>query len=137
MDDMDTLVERLQQAGVRLTAQRRTIAEALDGEHRHLTADELLIEAQARVPEIGRATVYKALAAFVAAGAVREVHVGPGPTRFDPNAHIPHHHQICQRCEQIWDTTPAIDLPALTDPPFEAQTADIIIYGVCSTCRPR
>ncbi|MEE9415090.1 MAG: transcriptional repressor, partial [Acidimicrobiales bacterium] len=85
---MTSLVNRLDRAGVRMSAQRRIIAECLDGEDRHATAAGLLEQAQEVLPEIGRATVYKALASFVESGQVAEVDVGDGPTCFDPNANV-------------------------------------------------
>ena len=68
--------------------QQVPVAEVLDGENVHLSAEEVLDLAQTRLPEMGRATVYKALAEFVNAGAVREVRSTDGAMRFDPNAHI-------------------------------------------------
>jgi hypothetical protein len=56
-----SLLERLRRRRLRLTAQRRVIAEALEGAHVHLTADEVFERAVARLPEISRATVYSEL----------------------------------------------------------------------------
>ncbi len=132
---MSTLVERLEAAGLRLTAQRRAIAEALDGPDRHVGADELLDQARAAIPEIGRATVYKAVAAFVATGEVREF-VSPGePTRYDPNAHVAHHHLVCQSCGSISDIVVAEDLLALAPDGFVAEAAELVIHGRCADCR--
>ena len=48
-----------------MTAQRRVVAEVLDGEHVHLTADEVHARAVAKLPEISRATVYNTLGELV------------------------------------------------------------------------
>jgi len=132
---MSTLVERLEAAGLRLTAQRRAIAEALDGTDRHVGADDLLDQARATIPEIGRATVYKALAAFVATGEVKEFGSPGEPTRYDPNAHVPHHHLVCQGCGSITDIVIADDLLALAPDGFVAESAELVLQGRCAACR--
>lgn len=134
---MSTLVERLEAAGLRLTAQRRVIAEALDGPDRHLGADELLDRSRAAIPEIGRATVYKALAAFVATGEVQEFVSPGGPTLYDPNAHIPHHHLVCRGCGVITDIVIEDDLLALAPAGFAAESAELVLHGRCAGCGRR
>ncbi|MYU47611.1 transcriptional repressor, partial [Streptomyces sp. SID7803] len=52
---MSDLLERLRGRGWRMTAQRRVVAEVLDGgDHVHLTADEVHARAVAKLPEISR-----------------------------------------------------------------------------------
>ncbi len=132
---METLLTRLGASGVRITAQRRIIAECLDGANQHLTADEILGAARTSLPEIGRATVYKALAEFVDSGTVREVQFGEGPKRFDPNAHIDHHHLVCNRCEQVWDLdATACEVKPVYDSGFVLSHAEISLFGQCAAC---
>lgn len=100
-----------------MTAQRRVVAEVLDGEHVHLTADEVHARAVAKLPEISRATVYNTLGEMVTLGEVIEVSTDRRAKRYDPNAHRPHHHLVCATCGAIRDVHPAgdplADLPAL------------------------
>ncbi|CAM5464102.1 transcriptional repressor [Streptomyces californicus] len=70
---MSDLLERLRGRGWRLTSQRRVVAEVLNGDHVHLTADEVHVRAAALLPEISRATVYNTLGELVALGEVLEV----------------------------------------------------------------
>lgn len=72
-----------------MTAQRRVVAEVLDGEHVHLTADEVHARAVAKLPEISRATVYNTLGELVTLGEVLEVSTDRRAKRYDPNAHRP------------------------------------------------
>ena len=55
------LLDRLRAVGWRLTPQRRVIAEAMGGDHVHLTAEEVLERARVRLPEVSLATVYLSL----------------------------------------------------------------------------
>lgn len=130
-----TLVERLEAAGLRMTAQRRVIAETLDGPDRHVGADDLLDQARARLPEIGRATVYKAMTAFVATGEVREFMTDDGPTLYDPNANVAHHHLVCRTCGSIRDIVLDEDLRRLAPDGFVADAADLVLHGHCANCR--
>lgn len=133
------LVDRLVERGVRLTAQRRVIAECLDGPCVHLTADELLERSQAVLPEIGRATVYKALAEFCRVGAVAEVQLDEGPRRYDPNAHRAHDHLRCRACGRMWDVGPARVEPGLLDEPdgFRIEGHTLLLVGLCEPCGRR
>lgn len=98
---MSDLLERLRGRGWRMTAQRRVVAEVLDGDHVHLTADEVHARAVSRLPEISRATVYNTLGEMVSLGEVLEVSTDRRAKRYDPNAHHPHHHLVCARCGAI------------------------------------
>ncbi|MFI9270469.1 Fur family transcriptional regulator [Kitasatospora sp. NPDC052896] len=136
---MSDLLERLRERGWRLTAQRRVVAEVLDGDHVHLTADEVHARAASRLPEISRATVYNTLGELVGLGEVLEVSTDGRAKRYDPNAHHSHQHLICSRCGTIRDVHPAGDplaaLPAEERFGFALSGAEITYRGVCPDCR--
>jgi Fur family transcriptional regulator, stress-responsive regulator len=133
------LVQRLRDRGWRLTAQRRVVAEALAGEHVHLTADAVYSRAQQRLPEISLATVYNALNELVDMGEVLEISTGEGPKRYDPNTTAPHHHLYCVQCGALRDVNPeGTDRLALTPGQrhgFELLDVDIVFRGRCPDCR--
>ncbi|MFJ5553075.1 Fur family transcriptional regulator [Streptomyces sp. NPDC093225] len=135
---MSTLLERLRGRGWRMTAQRRVVAEVLSGEHIHLTADEVLVRAAARLPEISRATVYNTLGELVALGEVTEVATDGRAKRYDPNAHRPHHHLVCGGCGTIRDVQPEGDplaaLPASERFGFTVSDAEVTYRGRCPAC---
>ncbi|MEV0123671.1 Fur family transcriptional regulator [Streptomyces sp. NPDC050703] len=135
---MSDLLERLRSRGWRMTAQRRAVAEVLDGEHVHLTADEVLARAAARLPEISRATVYNTLGELVALGEVNEVATAGRAMRYDPNAHRPHQHLACTGCGTIRDVHPTGDpLAALPDTErfgYRVSGAEITYWGLCPDC---
>src|SRR3954453_2985324 len=116
---MSDLLERLRERGWRLTAQRRVVAEVLDGDHVHLTADEEHARAAQRLPEISRATVYNALGELVSLGEVVEVATDGRAKRYDPNAHHPHQHLVCSGCGTVRDVHPTGS--ALADLPVEER----------------
>jgi Fur family transcriptional regulator, stress-responsive regulator len=135
---MSDLLERLRERGWRMTAQRRVVAEVLDGEHVHLTADEVHARAVARLPEISRATVYNTLGEMVSLGEVIEVTTDRRAKRYDPNAHRPHQHLVCANCGTIRDvrTTgdPLAQLPEVERFGFTVSDAEVTYRGLCPEC---
>lgn len=135
---MSDLLERLRAHGWRMTSQRRVVAEVLDGEHVHLTADEVHARAVARLPEIARATVYNTLGELVALGEVVELSTDGRAKRYDPNAHHAHQHLVCSNCGIIRDVHPTGD-PLTVLPPeerfgFTVSKADVTYRGLCPAC---
>lgn len=135
---MSDLLERLRGRGWRLTAQRRVVAEVLDGDHVHLTADEVHARAAERLPEISRATVYNTLGELVTLGEVLEVSTDGRAKRYDPNAHRPHQHLVCSRCGSIRDVRPAgnplADLPEAERFGFTVSHVEVVYRGLCPGC---
>jgi Fur family ferric uptake transcriptional regulator len=135
---MDDLLQRLRGRGWRITSQRRVVAEVLDGDHVHLTADEVHALAVARLPEISRATVYNTLGEMVSLGEVTELSTDGRAKRYDPNAHRPHQHLVCSGCGVIRDVRPLGDpldgLPSDQRFGFAVSEAAITYRGLCPAC---
>jgi Fur family ferric uptake transcriptional regulator len=135
---MSDLLERLRDRGWRLTAQRRVVAEVLDGDHVHYTADEVHARAAARLPEIARATVYNTLSELVSIGEVIEVSTDGRAKRYDPNARHTHQHLVCSQCGTIRDVHPSGDplagLPEAERYGFMISDATITYRGTCPQC---
>ncbi|MFF4263693.1 Fur family transcriptional regulator [Streptomyces virginiae] len=134
---MSDLLERLRGRGWRMTSQRRVVAEVLDGDHVHLTADEVHARAALLLPEIARATVYNTLGELVAIGEVAEVSVQGRVKRFDPNVRHPHQHLVCTGCGTIRDVH-ATGLPADLPPEerfgFTVSAVEVTYRGLCPAC---
>jgi Fur family ferric uptake transcriptional regulator len=135
---MSDLLERLRGRGWRMTSQRRVVAEVLDGDHVHLTADEVHARAAQRLPEISRATVYNTLGELVTLGEVTEVSTDGRAKRYDPNGHHPHHHLVCSGCGTIRDVHPTgdplADLPAAERFGFTVSQVEVTYRGLCPSC---
>ncbi|MFE9557778.1 Fur family transcriptional regulator [Streptomyces sp. NPDC006703] len=135
---MSDLLKRLRGRGWRMTSQRRVVAEVLDGDHMHLTADEVHVRAARRLPEISRATVYNTLGELVSLGEVMELSTQGRAKRYDPNAHHPHQHLVCSACGTIRDVHPTGDplagLPAEDRFGFTLSAVEIAYRGLCPSC---
>lgn len=103
---MNDLRDRLMIAGVLPTRQRLALAELLfSGVDRHVTPEELLLEARRAGLRVARATVYNTLHAFREHGLLREIPVEAGRSYFDTN--------IAHACHLYFEKTGALhDLPA-------------------------
>ncbi|MEX0831019.1 MAG: transcriptional repressor [Nitriliruptoraceae bacterium] len=129
------LVDRLRDHGWRMTSQRQVIAEAMSGDHVHLTADEVLVKARQVLPKVSRATVYNTLNDMVAAGEVLELTHGDGRKRYDPNVDEHHHHLVCVICGRMLDV--AVDDPQLSADQrhgFEILDVDVTFRARCPDC---
>jgi len=73
-----------------------------DGDDRHVTADQLFVEASAASIPVSLATVYNVLNQFTTAGLLREVVVEPGRSYFDTNIDD-HHHFFCAASGALQD----------------------------------
>jgi Fe2+ or Zn2+ uptake regulation protein len=115
------------------------VAEVLDGEHVHLSAETVHLRSQARLPEISLATVYNTLNELVAMGEVLEVSTGAGPKRYDPNVRRPHHHIVCTTCGDVRDVHPSgtgqLHLDDVEQAGFDIDRVDIVFRGRCGACR--
>ena len=75
------LIDRLREAGYKITPPRLAVLEVIQREGEHLNPNEILAQAQAIHPQTGRATVYRTLELLTNLGIVRPIYVGDsGPT---------------------------------------------------------
>jgi Fe2+ or Zn2+ uptake regulation protein len=94
--------ELLRARGMRSTPQRRAILSAFyGGRTDHLSADEVYAQASRALPELGRGTVYAALAEFTALGLL-SAFGSPEPVRYETNLQL-HAHFRCRLCARVFD----------------------------------
>ena len=89
----------LSEAGFRSGGGRRKVVEVLGHEGCALTA----LEIDRKLPDVGRATVYRALDQLERLGLIQRVDVGgdaAGYERVDPGGHH-HHHIVCEQCGRV------------------------------------
>ena len=123
--------ELLRARGLRVTPQRRAILGAFShGADEHLSADEIHARAAAVVPELGRGTVYAALAELTELGLLA-ARGSPEPVRYETNT-APHQHFRCRLCLRLFDV--ALADPALAADGFIVERFTITAEGVCAEC---
>ena len=86
-------MDRLRSHGLRPTRQRLALAKLLfEGEDRHVSAEQLHMEALGAHVRVSLATVYNTLHQFTTAGMLREVEVDPGRSNVETNTDDHHHY---------------------------------------------
>lgn len=121
---------RLRAAGLRPTRQRVALGWLLFGKgDRHLTAENLLEEAQASRVPVSLATVYNTLHQFTEVGLLREVAVDGSKVYFDTN--ISHHdHFLIESSNSLLDIPQVVvDRAHLPKPPegMEIARIDVVV----------
>jgi len=132
----DRALSALAKAGFRSGGGRRQVVELLGGERCALTA----LEIDRQLPEVGRATVYRALEQLEGLGLIQRVDVkgdAAGFERVDAGGH--HHHIVCKQCGRVVafedDGLEKAILALAERPDFNVSSHDVTLRGECETCR--
>lgn len=89
-----TLIQRSAAKGLRITGQRRVIAEVLQEAEDHPDVEELYARASAVDPRISLATVYRTVKLFEEAGLLEKREFGDGRARYEDAEREHHDHLI-------------------------------------------
>ena len=90
----NTIIARCEANGLRLTDQRRTIAEVLEASEDHPDVEQLHARAAAADPRISLATVYRTVKLFEEAGILEKLEFGDGRARYEDAERDHHDHLI-------------------------------------------
>lgn len=90
----ETILDRCEAKGLRMTEQRRVIADVLEGSDDHPDVEELYARASARDPRISIATVYRTVKLFDEAGILEKLEFGDGRARYEDADRDHHDHLI-------------------------------------------
>jgi len=90
----DTIIERCEAKGLRITGQRRIIADVLQESDDHPDVEELYSRASARDYNISIATVYRTVKLFEESGILEKVEFGDGRARYEDAEREHHDHLI-------------------------------------------
>jgi len=126
------IVKEIKNRGLKVTPQRQLVAEALEGNDTHPTAEDLYRKVTKIAPTISVATVYKTLNELVKIGIIQRLDIGDGRAHFDPDI-TPHNHFVCIKCGKIYDISVEEEVKELPD--FEVLRVQTIYYGYCRKCK--
>ena len=135
---MNDLEELFALHGVKVTANRLLIAQALQAAGRPLSMTEL----EARLETIDKSNVFRALTAFKEAHLVHALEDAGDGVRYelchshdedeDDDVHV---HFYCIRCHRtycLYDTpVPPVQVPK----GYEAESVSYLVKGICPDCR--
>jgi Fe2+ or Zn2+ uptake regulation protein len=135
------LLNEVESRGIRLTAQRRALIEAIQESTTHLDAASLLNMARQRDPNINQATVYRTIELLKQLGLIDELdlmHLHGEKHYYEVKTEKEHLHLACFGCGEIVEfATPAFErlkqeIAAKNE--FEIQAIRLEVGGLCSTC---
>jgi len=136
--DAVQLPERLRGAGLRVTAARLAILEAVRGGN-HPGTEEIARTARARVGHLTRQGVYEALAVLTTAGLVRRIEPAGSPARYEARVADNHHHIVCRRCGLVTDVDCVVGVAPCLEPAkaagYAIDEAEVTFWGLCPRCQ--
>jgi Fur family ferric uptake transcriptional regulator len=128
---------RLRAVGLRSTAQRRAVLQALF-EAQHATVDELAAEVQRTMPDVSLSTIYRTLEALDEAGLVTHAHLHHGSPTYHSVDEEPHVHLVCTGCGAIGQQ-PMFVAASLAEQlrasaGFVVDVSHLAVHGLCASC---
>jgi Fur family transcriptional regulator, ferric uptake regulator len=135
--------ERLKEYGYKFTEQRSSILDVLvQYPDKHLSAEEIYNLVKEKNPEIGLATVYRAIMLMEKLGLVTKLELDDGVSRYELSKGKEdhrHHHLICSSCgcvsEVEDDLLESLEREILLKNGFLVQDHRVKFYGLCVKCR--
>ena len=132
----DQLVAAFRETGRKVTPQRERIFRVLHENLTHPTADAVHAVVVRDMPSVSLKTVYSTLHELAEMGELRQLDLGTGSARFDPNTGD-HHHLVCDGCGAVHDVAadfPGVTLGAADRFGFEVDATEIVFRGRCPRC---
>ncbi len=137
--------------GLRMTASREAIIEALSKMKEHVSAEDLYLAAHKINPRIGLTTVYRTLELLCRMGMVYKTEFGDGRARYElsevAGGREHHHHIICTVCGKIinYDDFSEKEVRVICEMQQELEDKhkvkirhhSVQYYGECSKCMPK
>jgi Fur family transcriptional regulator, ferric uptake regulator len=121
----------------RSTRQRTAIRTVIEAAGRPLSPQEVLDAAQADVPGLSQATVYRNLKALLDEAEIATVTLPGDSPRYESAQHAHHHHFQCTACKRVFDVHDCPgDLARLAPKGFTVEHHELTLYGRCDECPP-
>lgn len=138
----DGLLTRMKAVGLRLTGQRKIVADLLESADEHLDAESVYRRAKAQDSSVHRATVYRTLNRLKKLGLVDELdlmHVSGERHDYEIRPRTLHIHLVCTSCKRVDEPSDAFwdDLKRRVESEngFRPEVVRIEMAGICAACQ--
>jgi Fur family ferric uptake transcriptional regulator len=132
------LAEVLRARGLRLTAQRQMVLEAVH-ELGHATPDQVHAKVAERAAGVNITTVYRTLELLEELGLVTHAHLSHGAPTYHTVGEAQHVHLVCRRCGAVSEVSSRVLAPLAEtlhdEQDFTIDIAHVALFGECSACR--
>jgi Fur family ferric uptake transcriptional regulator len=136
-----SVYDKLEKAEYKITQQRKAVLDVMqESQGQHLSADDVLLAARAKTPNIGIATVYRTLERLAGIGVLYKTTFDEGKYRYElctEESHQ-HHHIICLLCGRIFEVEEGLlnSLEkTLENEGFEIIDHQLKVYAYCADCK--
>lgn len=136
----EALKHILQKCGLKITAQRMAILQALNsGPRYHKTAQDILDDVRKTEPSmgIGFATVYRFLKTLTKAQMISKISMGSGSSCYELKSNKLHYHIACVKCNKIVEfknqSIENILKKLVLDKNYSMQNQTVEIYVICDS----
>jgi Fur family ferric uptake transcriptional regulator len=131
------LADALRARGLRLTAPRQLVLEAVYGLG-HATPDQIHAAVAERAAGVNITTVYRTLELLEELGLVTHAHLSHGAPTYHPLGEHQHAHLVCRCCGRVDEMRPA-ELEGLVGTlrdgrGFMLDIGHVALFGTCGTC---
>jgi len=130
--------DRLRARGLRSTAQRRTVIDALAAAEGHVTGAELVERCRRVDPATTPSTVYRTLDVLEELGLVRHLHGADGREEYHVLPTLEHGHLYCAGCGKTTEIdgqrATAIASAVRRADGFEVEIDHVTLVGRCREC---
>jgi Fur family ferric uptake transcriptional regulator len=138
--DLDAAVDAVRARGLRLSASRRLVLEALFAAGRPATAEEIASGMYGRLPRCDLASVYRNLETLEELGLIRHMHLGHGPGLYAPAADDDEY-VACERCGRSEavsrDVLARVRAAVREAVGYEPRFSHFPLTGLCPSCKEK
>ena len=135
---MNAAIEVMRARGLRASAARRLVLEALFAADKPVSAEWIADGVTGRVPRSDLASVYRNLETLEEVGIVRHVHLGHGPGLYALVTGAEREYLVCESCNAV-RAVPSSELDGVREGiqqafGFHARFGHFPIVGLCPDC---
>jgi Fur family ferric uptake transcriptional regulator len=133
------LSEALEEAGYRLTAQRRAVADLIASHDGHFTANDLIADSRRRRLGVGRATIFRSVEVLTELGLIERLDLPDGGHALVACRSEHHHHLVCSSCGRSTEVA-ATGLSSIlrdvaTRSGYRISSHRLEVFGLCPACQ--
>ena len=132
-----SLAEELRARGLRLTAQRQMVLEAVY-DLGHATPDQIHAEVSRKAAGVNITTVYRTLELLEDLGLVTHAHLSHGAPTYHGVGEPQHLHLVCRGCGHIAEISPELLAPLAAElkkeQSFIVDIGHVALFGLCAGC---
>jgi Fur family transcriptional regulator, ferric uptake regulator len=122
----------------RRTIQKETIKQIFQQLDQPLGIEDILRKGREKVPSLNRVTVYRNIKSFLEEGLLLRINHPTLGILYERSEKEHHHHFYCRICDQVFELPGcALKETNVTPKGFFAESHEVFVSGVCSSCSTR